>query len=36
MHVVFFQNPEVIFLSLFPHFEIRHFLTSNNAEVYRE
>ena len=32
----FFQNPEIIFLSLFSHFELRHFLSSHITEVYRE
>ena len=32
----FFQNPEMIFYHFFPHFELRHFLSSNTTEVYRE
>ena len=36
MHVVFFQNPIIIFYYFFTHFELRHFLSSNITEVYRE
>ena len=35
MHVVFLESWNY-FLSLFSHFELRHFLSSNITEVYRE
>ena len=35
IYMWFFQNPEIIFIT-FSHFELRHFLSSNITEVYRE
>ena len=34
--ILFFQNPEIIFLSLFTHFQLRHFSSPYTTDMYME